>query len=560
MEFLRRNIALIKIQLGALTASQRLVVILLLVIMCGAIVQMVSYARERELVPLFRRDIPEDKLNRIVDQLEAWEEQYTTKGQRLLVPKSRQKKIIARLAYKELLPDDTSESWSFILEDSDAFVPDSVRENRNLVILQMALARSIVDGWPQVQDAEVFINKGSQRRLNNITPVASASVSINLVSGRSPSRKDASAIAAFVSGAVNRLKRENVQVVMNGKLVPVTASGDGLDNEYLEVKAKNEDYYRNKIINALPPGISAIVEVDVTLQTTDTQKHTRTIPVDKSLIEKRTESTREQRSQSTKEQQEPGLLANATTSSQTGTGTSQSDETEESEMVNEIIPGLEEIHEVTGKGGIKDITASVSIPLSWFVGIAKQESQADESPTPEAINLVTGREIPKLKQCVMRVVGLSGNEYEDCVFVDTYWAPGVTADSGALAGVAEASGAAGTPSIVGLAGQYGKHIAVSALALISLFMVLMMVRKASGPVQIEEEEAMMMPGKPPMDAMTPEESNFADADAANGLLSAMEVDESSVRSQQVLEQIRNMVQESPDDAAGLVSKWMSQES
>ena len=107
---------------------------------------------------------------------------------------------------------------------------------------------------------------------------------------------------------------------------------------------------------------------------------------------------------------------------------------------------------------------------------------------------------------------------------------------------------------------FGKEIAVLALAVMSLIMVLMMVRKASGPIELEEDEAeaLMKPAKKPLDAMSPEESNFAEAEDAGGLLTGVELDEQTVQSQQMLEQIRDMVKESPEKVANLVGKWIVQ--
>ena len=71
----------------------------------------------------------------------------------------------------------------------------------------------------------------------------------------------------------------------------------------------------------------------------------------------------------------------------------------------------------------------------------------------------------------------------------------------------------------------------------------------------------MMSGKPPLDALSIEDSNLMDDEEGGGgsLLAGMELDEEAVRTQQILEQIRNMVEDSPDKTAVLVSKWLDQE-
>ena len=104
MEFFRRAIRQIKTQLGILTTSQRMVVILLLVVMCGAVVWMIKYAGEREMVPLLNQPLEEQDLQSIVNKLDGWEQEYEIKGYRILVPKADQMKLIARLSYAGALP------------------------------------------------------------------------------------------------------------------------------------------------------------------------------------------------------------------------------------------------------------------------------------------------------------------------------------------------------------------------------------------------------------------------------------------------------------------------
>ena len=66
MEFLRRAIQQVKRQLKGLGISERLVLVLLLVIMCGAIYVMVQYSSQRQMVPLLDQSISENARMRII--------------------------------------------------------------------------------------------------------------------------------------------------------------------------------------------------------------------------------------------------------------------------------------------------------------------------------------------------------------------------------------------------------------------------------------------------------------------------------------------------------------
>ena len=76
----------------------------------------------------------------------------------------------------------------------------------------------------------------------------------------------------------------------------------------------------------------------------------------------------------------------------------------------------------------------------------------------------------------------------------------------------------------------------------------------------EEEAIAMMAGNKPLDALGLEDSLIDDGEASDSLLSGMEMDEETIRSHQVLQQIREVVQEAPEDATKLISKWINEAS
>ena len=67
----------------------------------------------------------------------------------------------------------------------------------------------------------------------------------------------------------------------------------------------------------------------------------------------------------------------------------------------------------------------------------------------------------------------------------------------------------------------------------------------------------MMPMGKPADALGLEESHISEGEESDSLLSGMEMDDESIRSQQILQQIREMVKRSPESATDLVSRWIN---
>ncbi|MBN1766790.1 MAG: hypothetical protein JW860_16165 [Sedimentisphaerales bacterium] len=565
MEFLRRIIKQIQAQLKGLRFTDKLAVGLLLIIICGAVLWMVNYSSRQEEVPLLDQAFAEDARGRIIQRLESWNEKYRVEGDRIIVPVSRRADLVALLSYEELMPEDTSVGWQSILQDTNVWTPESVRDKKDKIVLQVELARTIAK-FPGVRKADVFINTGGKRTLSNHLPAASASVAVQTSGAVSNKRKLASSIAATVSAANNRMKRENITVTIDGELVPVAPKGQELSSDYIERLVVWEERYRKKILDALPPGINARIQVDAKLHNTRvrTQSHKIADEGEGTLVATIDQTSRETNSNNVQRNEEPGLVANASESARSNSGNTQTDTTEDSTKKNTVLEGWTDTVEETPEGGIskKDLTAVVSIPNLYFESIAKQLAGNDAQPDQAAVETVMEMEIPKLKQIVMRAIGLADSQYENNVVVESYWADGTSSDLPGLPGMG-GPGGEGTPeafSIQGVTRQYGKHIGVSALALLSMVFVLRMVRKASVQTDYTEEEStMMMGGQRPLDALSVDDTNIVDGQEASGLLAGVELDDEAVRSQQVLQQIRDMVQEAPEVAANLIDKWMKQD-
>ncbi len=565
MEFLRRAIQQVKRQLKGLGLSERLVLVLLLVIMCGAIYVMVQYSSQRQMVPLLDQSISENARMRIVRKLKGWNEKYQEKGDRIMVPASRRDDLFALLAYEELLPSDTSVGFMSILkEKGNVWMPKYQHEDRQKIYLQMELARSI-SKFPVVSKTDVFINVDNKLSINRIGTAASASIRIETEGEVRSKRKLASTIAAFVSGANPRMRRENVEVIIDGNLVAVAAEGEEMSSEYLEKKVAVEKRLREQILGALPVIDNLRVQVNASLLNSTTKVRKLEIADEGkgSAIFPEEKQSRETKSSTAQQNQEPGVAANTTTQSSNTAGATQSDTTEENTTKNKVVPGSINTEIYTPAGGVtkEELTAVVSVPLAYIEEYVKN-SLTDKTKQPDKASIDAAKAVllPDFKKIVMGAVGLIEGKHDKQVVVTTYWAQGTTSNASGQSGVpgGPEAAAGGGSTFVGITSRYGKHIAVSALALISLFMVLMMVRKASGPIDITEEDAsaMMSAGPKPMEALGMEESNIVDGEDPGGLLAGVELDDRAIRSQQVLEQVRDMIREEPEVAATLINKWL----
>lgn len=235
--------------------------VLLNLIVFGVLgVIVVGQVLQPEMAPLLDQPFSSDEQNQIMAQFQMWQQRYEIRDDRILVPSEARHKLLGRLAYAQLLPQDT---WLTLMEESgNIWMPESQREAQRLIVLQMELARSIEE-FPGVENAKVFIILAGKRRLNNKTPTTSASVNLKLSPGAEATLKLGTAIAYFVSSAVNNMKQENVMVIADGQILTEIQKELQVHGDYQALKTRYEQYYREKIIAILEVS-NALVQVDVT--------------------------------------------------------------------------------------------------------------------------------------------------------------------------------------------------------------------------------------------------------------------------------------------------------
>jgi len=551
MDFLRHTISQIKNNLAGLTLSDKWVIALLLVIIGFGMVWLVDFNANRKLMPLIDSALTTDEISVIIGYLDAWGDSYELQGQKLFVLNKNRSLILNRLTREEAMPANVEDPFDLTLRDNDLWVSDSQRKKKNTVILQRKL-ELVIKQWADVKNANVIVNAGGHRTLGNIRPAATASVDITTSSINVDTKKLASAAIAFVSSTVDNCTREDVSVIVNGSEVSHKSSFYTDADEYLLQQNLTEQKYINVIKDLLPKGLKPNVQVSVKLVNSNTRSHRTEILPDKEGSFLYSDSSGMELTEETKEKnEEVGLVAN-TSQSRGGSGISQSRAEETTDTFGKLVPGKDETWTETKGGGTERISAAVFVSDGYFRAMAISKGESD--PTEVDILKTATPELNKYKDLIVRALGLSEEESSN-VIVDLYWAGGeepevVFDDNDDNEGI----------QVTKIVKQFGKEIALSIMAMISLTMVLMMVKKSVGPVELTEEEAVtMMAGEKPLDAFGLEDSNFLDDDN-DGLLAGMEMDNDAIRSQQMLQQVRELVTESPEDASDLISKWINEES
>ncbi len=193
-------------------------------------------------------------------------------------------------------------------------------------------------------------------------------------------------------------------------------------------------------------------------------------------------------------------------------------------------------------GDVTVVAATVRVPTSYFAAIYQHQNGTTKEPGEKDLTPLIEAELPKIRTDVLKCTGLQADKD---VSVETYTDP---------APVVATNTAQVSPLSFSSIGGHSKEIALGGLAVMSLFMVSMMVRKgAVVPVLAQAAPAPM--GTTP--TLGTGEAFAGEASEGGATLDGMELDEEAVRSQQMLEQVSTMVKENPDAAATLVKRWLN---
>jgi flagellar biosynthesis/type III secretory pathway M-ring protein FliF/YscJ len=258
--------------------------------------------------------------------------------------------------------------------------------------------------------------------------------------------------------------------------------------------------------------------------------------------EQETSSREEESSDVVSSGGEPGAQSNISMDVSGGAGSSGSSSTVREEKVKFVVqPSVKMVTTNTPAGDATVVAATVRVPRSYFVNMYRGANPAAPTEVTDALLMpLMDVELANIRNDVIACTGLAD---EGKVRVSTYWdsLPALTGTASAEAG-----------SISLSVGSYAKELAVGGLALVSLFMMMLMVRRGAA---VPTAAAPAPAGPAP--ALGGVEDIAGEALEGGGAMDGMEVDDDVIRTQQMIEQVSTMVKENPDSAASLVKRWMN---
>jgi flagellar biosynthesis/type III secretory pathway M-ring protein FliF/YscJ len=320
-------------------------------------------------------------------------------------------------------------------------------------------------------------------------------------------------------------------------------------DEFLTRQQESEHFFTQKISQQLcwlgGVVVAVTCDVNITSEKSSEDKYDGKNAISKELS---TESENNEQTDPQPPQGEPGTVPNTGMSADPtppAPGSSGSTKTRESTKFENFVP-RKHTDSVTPAGKSRVLAATVRVPRSYFVSLYKMMNPAAQSEPDElALAALVEAEIPKVRRDVKSCTAITSDED---IVVDTYH-DGLPL-LGAIGGASIASSKTGNFSAK--LSEHYKEIGIGILALVSLFMVSSMVKKSSPAPAIAIETAPLEP-----QILMAGEDVAGEAIEGGSTLDGMELDEDSVKAQQMVEQVATMVIENPDAAANLVKRWLN---
>ncbi|MFQ5414519.1 MAG: flagellar M-ring protein FliF C-terminal domain-containing protein [Phycisphaerae bacterium] len=555
MDRLRELVQRISERLRVLTVSQRLAVGLCAALVGVSILWLTQWSARPELVELVPYKFSFDELSDVEKVLKASGQPYEIRGTRVYVRVADQPGLIRQLNAQDALPEGSLYGMDELLVDQNPFVSPEQRRFAQNYAKGNELAK-IIATYDGVKHARVLINPETKRRFGGFSDVPTASVAITMGSGRTISQAMVGGVAKLVAGAVPGLKPHNVFITdQTGRAHRVPHPDEAVGAGYLDEVKKRESHLLSKIMDKLSyiPGVRASVTVALDMD----RKTTENIRYAKPEVKR--DSSEESTTAAGGGASEPGVQANLGAAITAGGGETSSKEKSETENFPSQIALKETIQ--TGPYAMKSVTATVSIPRSFIVGLYKLRLPGTEDPsdTDQAFKDIRDAHLAEVAASVSRIVMARPEDVRVDVYTDMSW----TSDgdrwvpvAGAMPGAMPADATGGAVAFVK---AYGPQLGLGVLAMMSMFMMTRVVRKSSqmlagdvddGPQQVvRDDEGRVLTVGP---------QTVGQAETTEGFLTGKEVDEDTLKYRQLGEEVSRLVTEDPRSAAELIRRWIEE--
>lgn len=588
MDRLRQILAGINRNLGSLNASHKLLIGAMVVIVIMAMILVAMLSSRQAMQPVMP-GVALAEQQKAQTFLEGAGIKTKIEGANVVVAGDEVIRARSLLAEANQLPSDKALFFETLLEQQSVFNSKQQNDQQYRIALMNELAR-MISGFKGVKTASVKIDVPDAQGLGRQVKQPTASVAVMSTGGAMPQTL-VDAIGALVSGSLAGLEPQNVQILdlAAGRARRAQVQDDVSAATYMEHAARIEVETQRKIEDLLQyiPGVIVAVtaQVDVTRVTANVTTHMPDKKGSVSMISKETEESTS--SNETKPGAEPGPMSNQTADINRASGGGEGSKSETTSTTREFTNSVGTRNEtiVDPKGYPTRIAVSVNVPKGFVTGLVKSASgagaagaapagAADTGPTDAQVKAMFDSDVkpaiiatlvPHIRT-LMNVTGQTLTEEQlKVVANDSIGVSLIPIDvATGLGGVALASGGAltagagsggGLGSLLGGGSNMVQTAVLGVLALVALVMMFGMVRKAGRQSSTPTAEELV--GLPPAMELESHSDLIGEAGESETAMTGIEVDESALQSQKMLEQVGDLVSKDPEATARVINRWLS---
>jgi flagellar biosynthesis/type III secretory pathway M-ring protein FliF/YscJ len=557
MERIRQLLSYINARMSVLNVSQRIAIGLCAALIAGSVLWLLQWSTTPELVPLVNHDFTFTELDAAEAALKSNGIRHEAYGTRLFVRAADRHNALRLIHAAGALPEGSLFDMEAVVTSQNPFQAPEAREFAQNYAIGNELAKIIATS-PSVRQASVIVNPKTTRRLGGRAEVPTASVTVTLAPGKEMTAEVVEGFAKLVSGAISGLKPHNVSVTDAKTLrsFNVPHPDDAVSFDYLRLVKQHEAHLRSKIQTKLAdiPGVQVAVsvELDTSKRITQNIKHDQPQP--------KTETSQSSETSDAAAPAEGGVQANlgqALTAAGPGSGTT----TEETSVEN-FEPKVSRTETVEQMPfAIKSVAAAVGIPRSFVAAVCaarfpdKSECKDDD---PDFVS-IRDEQVSRVKASVERIaMARDPADVQVDVYPDMDW----TASEPAWNGAADTAGAlAGAQGLdpLGFVQTYAAQLGLVFLALTSLFMMMRIIRKSPpipGQGRGRAAEGVDEPAVEPL--LTVGRRSIGQAEVSDTFLTGHEVDDDTLRYQELGREVSQLVADDPESAAHLLRRWIGE--
>lgn len=543
MDFVNQYWAYIRANLEGLSASTKLLIGSLLVILLLVGFLGMLYAGKAEMQPL--SGFAEGRTEQIVAKLNSAGIETKLDGGQVFVGNSDFERAIAMLAQGQLLSGDAYQAF----EDMVASPWMSNAQNDSAYLkAMMKLVSGFATQIDGVKSASVILSPAQQTGFGQTHKRPSGSILATMKGGRPIPKATQIALADLVSSALAEMTPQDVTIIdgATGKSYAVPGEDDMVPTDMLELVQAIQKLHRQRIMGLLGYIQGVNVAVNVSVDPTVREQVKATTYQDSQPIKRTTESEHESRNFS--DSGNAGVRPNTEMSITTGPDEVSSEtETQTDTEFMPMLPSSESVKQVAGHRPER-VNVTINVPRSYFVSIFKANNpDKQDPPTDTDLQTIIDDELKNITEQVQPQIAtrIDGQEVPGTVVAKMVYDPAFFAG-----GVVQAGAAGGVVGVMG--SPWIKQAGVGALALGAVALMLMLVRKATREEALPTVEELA--GVP--EALPTDDELIGEAQDVESTMEGLEVSDDELKSRKVAEQISDLIKSNPGEAGSLLGKWV----